>query len=81
MIEQLVDALKTSVDGVKVTFTKVDGAETTRLMTLHPSLLPVIEKKTDKTKAPNPDIIAAYSLDDKGWRSFRKENLVRYEAP
>ena len=72
--EFLIGALSTSK--VIVHFTKKDGTERRMVCTLDPNLIPVTEKKTDRTKEPNPEVIPVYDLEADGWRSFRIDSIV-----
>lgn len=61
-----------------ITFRKKDG--TLRLMkcTLNESLMEGggnYEKKTDRTKEVNENVVPVYDLDAKSWRSFRIDSL------
>ena len=77
-IETLKTALQTGE--VHLTFEKVDGSTRTMRATLKPELLPpVIPAKPGKTREPNPDVFVVYSVDDKGWRSFRRELFISAE--
>ena len=61
---------------VEITFTKKDG--TTRVMkcTLDESKIPPLEKKTDRTKAANDDVLPVFDLEAQGWRSFRLDSIT-----
>lgn len=61
---------------VKVTFVKKDGSERTMLCTLSEDAVPPIEKKTDRVKASNEEVLPVYDLDAKGWRSFRLDSIL-----
>lgn len=70
----LIDMLK--IGPARITFIKSDG--TTRVMncTLQEDVVPVIEKKTERTKAPNDEVLPVYDLDAKGFRSFRLDSIL-----
>lgn len=71
----LIESLSESV--LRVTFTKKDGTERQLVCTLRPDLLPTLtEDVQTKKKKENPDIIAAYDLENKGWRSFRLDSVI-----
>lgn len=59
-----------------VSFVKKDT--TTRVMTCtsNPALMPVYEKKTDKVRLPNPNIIYTFDLNKVAYRSFLVENIL-----
>ena len=67
---------------VEVTFTKTDGTERTMLCTRNPNVIAehytAPEKKSDKTKTPNPDVIVVFDLDKTSWRSFRIDSIKSY---
>jgi hypothetical protein len=48
--------------------------------TLNPELLPAqtdLEEQVQK-KTPNPDVLAVWDLDAKGWRSFRYDSIISF---
>lgn len=61
----------------KVTFTKVDGSERIMKCTLNESLIPqsTEEKKTDRVKAENDNVLAVWDLEAEGWRSFKIDSV------
>jgi len=70
-----------------VTFTKVNGDERKMRCTLVPALLPesyrnsLEEQAGEKTyHRDNPDIIACWDLENKGWRSFRIDSVIYTQA-
>jgi hypothetical protein len=83
-LEPLLELLRSEEDGVMITFKKVDGVIKEILGTLHKNNLPVIVVDESKPKpAPkkvNEDVVNFYSIVDNGWRSFRKENLIKYSV-
>lgn len=61
-----------------IVFTKVDGTERKMRCTLKSDELPAVESQEGESKAPrksNPDVFAVFDLDNRGWRSFRWDNL------
>ena len=65
---------------VTVVFTKKDGTERQLICTLKPDLLPVqtdLEEAVQK-KTPNPDVLAVWDIENKGWRSFRYDSILGY---
>jgi hypothetical protein len=63
-----------------VTFVKKDGTERRLLCTLSPAELPAqvdIEEAVQK-KTPNPDVLAVWDLENKGWRSFRYDSILGF---
>ena len=73
---------------VEVTFTKVSGEVRVMPCTLKESLItaqpvhvtntdnPIDFPKVKKEKKENPDVMSAYCLDKKEWRSFRVANVI-----
>ena len=65
---------------VNVLFIKKDGTERQLICTLKPDLLPVqtdLEEAVQK-KTPNPDVLAVWDIENKGWRSFRYDSILGY---
>jgi hypothetical protein len=65
---------------VNVLFVKKDGTERKLICTLKPDLLPVqtdLEEAVQK-KTPNPDVLAVWDIENKGWRSFRYDSILGY---
>lgn len=64
-----------------VTFTKVDGTKRHMKCTLSEALIPAPteEKKTDRVKKENPEVLAVWDLEKAGWRSFRYDTLLEIE--
>ena len=65
-----------------VTFLKKDGTQRVLRCTLSPTELPaqtnleeVVQKKT-----PNPDVLAVWDLENKGWRSFRYDTIIGFSV-
>lgn len=56
---------------VLVTFTKTDGTERAMRCTLKEGVAVPYEKKTDRVKKTNDDILAVWDLDKGSWRSFK----------
>lgn len=76
--EYLKGILQTGI--VNVTFVKKDGTTRNLLCTLMPSELPAqtdLEEAVQK-KAPNPDVLAVWDLENKGWRSFRFDSILGF---
>lgn len=64
----------------EVTFVKKDGTTRKLLCTLMPSELPAqtdLEEAVQK-KTPNPDVLAVWDLENKGWRSFRYDSILGF---
>lgn len=72
----LIDQLKKGI--VEVTFKKVQSTETrTMNCTLQESALPVYERKTERDKKPNLEVLAVWDTDKKEWRSFRMDHIIK----
>jgi hypothetical protein len=56
---------------VTVIFEKVDGSTRQMSATLKPEHLPQFLAEHDGQRPENPDVLAVWSLEDNGWRSFR----------
>ena len=65
---------------VKVTFTKTDGTERVMVCTLQESVVVPYEKKTEKVKQPNEDILPVWDLDNDAWRSFKLSSIAAIET-
>ncbi len=78
--EYLKGVLQTGV--ANVTFMKKDGTQRTMLCTLMPGSLPAqtdLEEAVQK-KTPNPDVLAVWDLENKGWRSFRYDSVLGFSV-
>lgn len=75
--ETLNNFLKTEV--LVVTFTKTNGEERNMKCTLNPSLIKdTYEKKTDRVKSVNEDVMSVWDCEKKAWRSFRLDSVKRF---
>lgn len=70
-IENLSEILKTNI--VEISFTKNDGTARKMRATLKSDMVPEIKESTRPTPS---DIQVVWSIDDQGWRAFRKDSLV-----
>lgn len=59
-----------------VTFEKKDGSRRPMKCTLAKELIQPYEKKTERVKQTNEDIIAVWDLDNNAWRSFRYDSII-----
>lgn len=76
--ENMKKALKRRV--MKVTFEKIDGSTREMLCTLNSQYLPeTTEKTTKNVRKENNDVISVYDIENDGWRSFRIDNVVKFE--
>ena len=53
---------------VNVTFTKTDGTERLMNCSLREDLVQQYEKKTDKVRVVNEDVLPVYDLEKQQWR-------------
>lgn len=79
------NAVKSLKNGVcKVVFTKANGDNRVMHATLNESMLPeqidLEEAIQKKTKKPNPDVLAVFDVEAKGWRSFRWDSLKEFNT-
>jgi hypothetical protein len=75
--QEITEALSERV--VTVKFKKVNGEERTMLCTLLSSIVPKIHGEPDrieKERKENPDVVAAWDVEKKGWRSFRIDSIL-----
>lgn len=78
-IEQVQQSLKTSI--LNIEFNKINGENRKIRATLMESYLPTLSQSEEEKshRVPNPNLVTVWSIDDNGWRSFLKENLVSAE--
>ena len=65
---------------VEVLFVKKDGTERRLVCTLDPDFLPAqtdLEEAVQK-KTPNPDVLAVWDIENRGWRSFRYDSIIGF---
>lgn len=60
---------------VDLTFRKKDDTIRKMKCTLIESMLPVIEKKTDRVRKENKDVISIFDLEKNEWRSCRYDSI------
>ena len=72
--EILLETLRKEIITLK--FTKTDGSERIMKCTLRDDHLVKEEKKTDRVKKPNDNVISVWDVDCNGWRSFKYESLL-----
>ena len=70
----IVNMLKNGIVNVK--FTKTDGTERVMKCTLLEAMVKPHEKKTDREKKINEDIISVWDVEKEGWRSFRFDSII-----
>ena len=74
--QTLKDLLKQKI--LSVTFKKKDGTERIMKCTLLANVVPVYEKKTERTKPENENTLAVWDLDKDAFRSFKLESVIDY---
>jgi hypothetical protein len=66
----------------KIVFTKANGDTRVMHCTLNEALLPEqidLEEVVQK-KAPNPEVLAVWDVENSGWRSFRWDSVKEFSA-
>jgi hypothetical protein len=63
----------------KIVFTKKDGSERVMNCTLMESLLPARDDSSKET-THSPDVQPVWDLDVGGWRSFRWDSVISFDA-
>lgn len=61
---------------VSVRFVKRDGTERDMNCTLKEGIVVPYEKKTDKEKVRNEEVLAVWDIDKNEWRSFRWDSIL-----
>ena len=69
----IMEFLKANV--AEVRFTKSDGTERLMKCTLKEDLVVAYNKKTDRTKEANNDIVPVFDVEKNEWRSFRVDSV------
>jgi len=66
----------------KVVFTKVNGEDRIMHCTLEESMLPpqIDLEEVIQKKKPNPDVLAVWDVEAKGWRSFRWDSVKEFST-
>lgn len=63
-----------------VTFTKKDGTERVMKCTLIPDLITPYEKKTEREREANEDILPVWDLEAEAWRSITVSKIQTIEV-
>lgn len=71
---ELIDMLQEGV--VNVVFTKKDGTQRLMKCTLDTGIAIPHEKKTDREKKVNENILAVWDIESSGWRSFNLNSII-----
>jgi len=61
---------------MNIKFTKTDGNIREMICTLQESFTIPYEKKTEKQKPENNDILAVWDVEKHAWRSFRVDSII-----
>jgi hypothetical protein len=76
--KEIRDLLKENV--VEVIFTKKDGSERLMICTLMDKFLPSRGELITQQDTQNDEIMTVWDLECNGWRSFRVDKIVKFEA-
>jgi hypothetical protein len=76
--DTLKDLLKKKVVNVK--FKKKDGSERVMKCTLLSDLVPIYEKKTERTRPENEGTLAVWDLEKEAFRSFKIDSVIDYHT-
>lgn len=77
--KESIATLLRSVDAT-VTFIKKDGTERAMKCTLREGVAIPYEKKTERTREPNDDILPVWDLEAGGWRSITLSTIQTIEV-
>lgn len=61
---------------VEITFIKRDGTERVMDCSLDPVFIPVVEKKTDRVRKENPEVLSVVDIEIGEWRSIRWDSIT-----
>lgn len=76
--QDLTNLLKENV--LQVTFTKKDGTERVMTCTLLKDIVPKYEKKTEKVKKINENVLSVWDVEKDEFRSFKLDSLLSYSV-
>ena len=65
------------INKIRVTFTKKDGTERDMLCTLQEEAIIPYEKKTERVKEQNEEVLSVWDVEKNSWRSFRFDSIIR----
>lgn len=65
---------------VEIKFNKKDGSERLMKCTLLEDIVPKYEKKTERSKKPNDNMLSVWDIERDGFRSFKLDSLISYQA-
>lgn len=75
--QELVEKLTTDI--LNIGFKKKDGSDRYMKCTLNSEYVPQYEKKTDKIKKINENILSVFDLEKEGWRSISIDSIFSIE--
>ena len=75
--EQIREAARAGI--INVQFTKKDGSLREMQCSLQEQYLPPLMGDSETTTKDNPDVLAVWDIDVKGWRSFRIDSVLIME--
>ena len=62
----------------KVKFTKTNGDVRDMVCTLRDDIVVPHEKKTERVKEVNEDVLAVWDCEKNSWRSFRFDSIIEH---
>lgn len=62
-----------------LTFQKKDGTMRVMKASLREEHMPVYEKKTERVRGENDEVLSVVDLEKKEWRSFRYDSIQKVE--
>jgi len=65
---------------LQVKFNKKDGTERIMCCSLREDIAPVYEKKTERVKKANEEVLAVWDLDKQAYRSFKLNSVTNYQV-
>lgn len=65
---------------VNLTFEKKDGTIRDMVCTLKEDVVKPYEKKTDREKKVNKEVMSVFDVEKQEWRSFRLESLKNFRG-
>jgi hypothetical protein len=75
--DEVLNSLRTNLEGVRVLFTKKDGTEREMLCTLVSANIPTESQPKESTQSSSVvgSAVRVFDLDKKEWRSFRWDSV------
>ena len=64
----------------KIKFTKTNGEVRDMICTLKEDVVIPHEKKTDRVKEVNEDVLAVWDCEKNAWRSFRFDSIIEHSV-